>query len=217
MFLTSPMGTRSMILSKRPNDDDHRDGFTKWPFMTVIELKAVSRTTSLNICFHYFRRTAGVRIHTESGRQKSISTRKKLGRAGSANGLSSFTARKRRHIAPSLRSRRTLNSRSLRRLTKIEKKLKSEGPEKNQKQFIPNHKELILLTRIIEIFLKESRELSFQGRAMRNVTVGFLTIYWAIRVDGEHPECSQTLRSFLEIEYPKTAQLLDFPQGTCLK
>lgn len=35
MFLTSPMGTRSMILSKRANDDDHRDGFTKWPFMTT--------------------------------------------------------------------------------------------------------------------------------------------------------------------------------------
>lgn len=26
---------RSMILSKRPNDDDHHDGFTKWPFMTT--------------------------------------------------------------------------------------------------------------------------------------------------------------------------------------
>ncbi|XP_034250289.1 neuroendocrine convertase 2, partial [Thrips palmi] len=35
LFLTSPMGTRSMILSKRANDDDHRDGFTKWPFMTT--------------------------------------------------------------------------------------------------------------------------------------------------------------------------------------
>lgn len=35
MFLTSPRGTRSMILSKRANDDDHRDGFTKWPFMTT--------------------------------------------------------------------------------------------------------------------------------------------------------------------------------------
>lgn len=35
MFLTSPMGTSSMILSKRNNDDDHRDGFTKWPFMTT--------------------------------------------------------------------------------------------------------------------------------------------------------------------------------------
>ncbi|CAO1431431.1 unnamed protein product [Diamesa tonsa] len=35
MFLTSPMGTRSMILSRRPNDDDRRDGFTKWPFMTT--------------------------------------------------------------------------------------------------------------------------------------------------------------------------------------
>lgn len=35
MFLTSPMGTKSMILSKRVNDDDHRDGFTKWPFMTT--------------------------------------------------------------------------------------------------------------------------------------------------------------------------------------
>ena len=29
------MGTRSMILSTRPNDDDSRDGFTKWPFMTT--------------------------------------------------------------------------------------------------------------------------------------------------------------------------------------
>lgn len=35
IFLNSPMGTRSMILSKRANDDDHRDGFTKWPFMTT--------------------------------------------------------------------------------------------------------------------------------------------------------------------------------------
>jgi hypothetical protein len=26
---------RSMILSRRPNDDDSRDGFTKWPFMTT--------------------------------------------------------------------------------------------------------------------------------------------------------------------------------------
>ena len=26
---------RSMILSTRPNDDDSRDGFTKWPFMTT--------------------------------------------------------------------------------------------------------------------------------------------------------------------------------------
>ena len=24
-----------MILSRRKNDDDHRDGFTKWPFMTT--------------------------------------------------------------------------------------------------------------------------------------------------------------------------------------
>merc|ERR1712099_48522 len=35
VFLRSPMGTRSMILSTRPNDDDSRDGFTKWPFMTT--------------------------------------------------------------------------------------------------------------------------------------------------------------------------------------
>lgn len=35
LFLRSPMGTRSMILSTRPNDDDARDGFTKWPFMTT--------------------------------------------------------------------------------------------------------------------------------------------------------------------------------------
>ena len=29
------MGTRSMILSSRPNDEDSHDGFTKWPFMTT--------------------------------------------------------------------------------------------------------------------------------------------------------------------------------------
>jgi len=35
MYLTSPMGTRSLILSKRPDDDDSTDGFVKWPFMTT--------------------------------------------------------------------------------------------------------------------------------------------------------------------------------------
>lgn len=35
LFMRSPMGTRSMILSSRPNDDDSHDGFTKWPFMTT--------------------------------------------------------------------------------------------------------------------------------------------------------------------------------------
>ncbi|CAH1790843.1 unnamed protein product [Owenia fusiformis] len=35
MYLTSPMGTKSMILSKRPRDADSKDGFTKWPFMTT--------------------------------------------------------------------------------------------------------------------------------------------------------------------------------------
>lgn len=35
LFLISPMSTRSMILSRRPNDDDGHDGFTKWPFMTT--------------------------------------------------------------------------------------------------------------------------------------------------------------------------------------
>lgn len=35
LFLISPLGTRSMILNRRPNDDDRHDGFTKWPFMTT--------------------------------------------------------------------------------------------------------------------------------------------------------------------------------------
>ncbi|XP_064600512.1 neuroendocrine convertase 2-like [Liolophura sinensis] len=35
MHLTSPMNTTSMILSPRPNDDDSKNGFTKWPFMTT--------------------------------------------------------------------------------------------------------------------------------------------------------------------------------------
>lgn len=35
MYLTSPMGTRSMILNRRPNDDDSKNGFIRWPFMTT--------------------------------------------------------------------------------------------------------------------------------------------------------------------------------------
>ncbi|XP_071484758.1 neuroendocrine convertase 2-like [Diadema antillarum] len=33
--LTSPMGTRSILLSTRPEDDDDKDGFQHWPFMTT--------------------------------------------------------------------------------------------------------------------------------------------------------------------------------------
>jgi proprotein convertase subtilisin/kexin type 2 len=35
MYLVSPAGTRTMILSRRPKDDDSRDGYTNWPFMTT--------------------------------------------------------------------------------------------------------------------------------------------------------------------------------------
>ncbi|KAF7487868.1 Neuroendocrine convertase 2 [Sarcoptes scabiei] len=35
LYLISSMGTKSMILSRRPNDDDSHDGFVKWPFMTT--------------------------------------------------------------------------------------------------------------------------------------------------------------------------------------
>lgn len=33
--LTSPSATNSKILRRRSKDDDSRDGFTKWPFMTT--------------------------------------------------------------------------------------------------------------------------------------------------------------------------------------
>merc|ERR1719228_3172898 len=33
IFLRSPMGTRSMILSERPNDDDNQDGFKEWTLL----------------------------------------------------------------------------------------------------------------------------------------------------------------------------------------
>lgn len=33
--LTSPMGTKSLLLSSRPNDRDMKDGFQRWPFMTT--------------------------------------------------------------------------------------------------------------------------------------------------------------------------------------
>ena len=35
IYLRSPMNTTSMILSRRPNDADRREGFVKWPFMTT--------------------------------------------------------------------------------------------------------------------------------------------------------------------------------------
>lgn len=35
LYLTSPMGTRSMILNRRPFDDDDKNGFVRWPFMTT--------------------------------------------------------------------------------------------------------------------------------------------------------------------------------------
>lgn len=35
LYLISPAGTRTMILSRRPKDDDSKDGFTNWPFMTT--------------------------------------------------------------------------------------------------------------------------------------------------------------------------------------
>lgn len=35
LHLTSPMGTRSMILNRRPLDDDNKNGFVRWPFMTT--------------------------------------------------------------------------------------------------------------------------------------------------------------------------------------
>ncbi|XP_070576632.1 LOW QUALITY PROTEIN: neuroendocrine convertase 2-like [Ptychodera flava] len=33
--MTSPMGTTSILLSSRPNDDDSQEGFDQWPFMTT--------------------------------------------------------------------------------------------------------------------------------------------------------------------------------------
>jgi len=35
LYLVSPTGTETMILSRRPKDDDSKDGFTNWPFMTT--------------------------------------------------------------------------------------------------------------------------------------------------------------------------------------
>lgn len=35
LYLISPSGTRSMILTRRPKDDDSKDGFTNWPFMST--------------------------------------------------------------------------------------------------------------------------------------------------------------------------------------
>lgn len=35
IYVTSFLLFRTMVLSQRPNDDDHKNGFTRWPFMTT--------------------------------------------------------------------------------------------------------------------------------------------------------------------------------------
>uniref|UniRef100_A0A1I7XFR8 Neuroendocrine convertase 2 n=1 Tax=Heterorhabditis bacteriophora TaxID=37862 RepID=A0A1I7XFR8_HETBA len=57
LYLVSPMGTRTMILSRRPKDDDAKDGFTNWPFMTTHTWgenpngnKIAKRINQLNVC-----------------------------------------------------------------------------------------------------------------------------------------------------------------------
>lgn len=35
IYITSPLGTRSLLLSRRPLDTDSQKGFQKWPFMTT--------------------------------------------------------------------------------------------------------------------------------------------------------------------------------------
>ncbi|CAG9532964.1 unnamed protein product [Cercopithifilaria johnstoni] len=35
LYLVSPSGTETMILSRRPKDNDSKNGFTNWPFMTT--------------------------------------------------------------------------------------------------------------------------------------------------------------------------------------
>ncbi|KAH9519597.1 Neuroendocrine convertase 2 [Bulinus truncatus] len=65
MYLTSPMGTTSMILSQRPNDDDDKNGFTRWPFMTTHTWAELSRGTwTLDIVMEPI---IGVRRQPETG------------------------------------------------------------------------------------------------------------------------------------------------------
>uniref|UniRef100_A0A0B7AP44 Neuroendocrine convertase 2 n=2 Tax=Arion vulgaris TaxID=1028688 RepID=A0A0B7AP44_9EUPU len=65
MYLTSPMGTTSMILSQRPNDDDDKNGFTRWPFMTTHTWAELSRGTwTLDIVMEPI---MGVKTNIETG------------------------------------------------------------------------------------------------------------------------------------------------------
>nr|CAA42204.1 prepro-hormone convertase 2 [Aplysia californica] len=65
MYLTSPMGTTSMILSQRPNDDDDKNGFTRWPFMTTHTWAELSHGTwSLEIVMEPI---IGVKTNMERG------------------------------------------------------------------------------------------------------------------------------------------------------
>lgn len=53
IFLTSPLGTRSLLLSKRPLDSDDTNGFHKWPFMTTHKWGEKTRGTwKLEILFN---------------------------------------------------------------------------------------------------------------------------------------------------------------------
>lgn len=52
IYLTSPLGTKSLLLSKRPLDSDSQNGFHKWPFMTTHAWAEKSRGTwKLEILF----------------------------------------------------------------------------------------------------------------------------------------------------------------------
>lgn len=54
MYITSPMGTRSLLLSGRPLDTDSDKGFHKWPFMTTHAWSEYSRGTwKLEIFFEH--------------------------------------------------------------------------------------------------------------------------------------------------------------------
>nr|CAA48730.1 LPC2 [Lymnaea stagnalis] len=65
MYMTSPMGTTSMILSQRPNDDDDKNGFTRWPFMTTHTWAEMSRGTwTLDIVMEPI---MGVKTNIETG------------------------------------------------------------------------------------------------------------------------------------------------------
>jgi len=95
-----------MILSRRANDDDHRDGFTKWPFMTTHSWGEYPQGTWKLEVVHMWGPIFS-HVNPNDSAHRHVSTPRKPDMAICWNGPWSSTAPRRRPTAPCTPPRRT--------------------------------------------------------------------------------------------------------------